>query len=141
MLEMLCKMRTFSLWSHVSQTSASAVMSFVSSVESQQNPASGPVFFAVGTDFSRPSTFLWSVFSMPKGGAPRTGVADEEVIAETVVRVDSTEEGPGTGREGRRRGREEGPGVGRECDTESIDIDKCRELVMGHCHTIVEIDI
>ena len=38
---------------------------------------------------------------MPKGGAPRTGVADEEVIAETVVRVDGTEEGPGTGREGR----------------------------------------
>jgi len=140
MLEMLCKMRTFSLWSHVSQTSASAVMSFVSSMESQQNPASGLVFFAVGTDFGRPSTFLWSVFSMPKGGAPRTGVADE-VIMETVMRVDGTEEGPGTGREGRRRGREEGPGAGQECDTESVDIDKCCELVMGHCHTIVEIDI
>ena len=100
MSEMLCEMRTFSLWSHVSQTSASAVISFVSSVELQKKPPSGPVFFAVGTDFSRPLTFSWSVFSIPKCGAPCTGVADEEVIVGMVVRVDSTEV-PGTGREGR----------------------------------------
>jgi len=70
-------------------------------MELQQNPASGLVFFAVGTNFGRPLTFSQSIFSMPKGGAPRTGVADEEIIAETVVRVDGTKEGPGMGREGR----------------------------------------
>ena len=117
MSEMLCKMRTFSLWSHVSQTSASAVMSFVSSVESQQNPASGPVFFTVGTDFGRPLTFSQSVFSMPKGGAPRTGVTDEEIVAETVVRVDDSEEEPG---------------MGWECDTDSVDVDKRHEWSQGN---------
>ena len=94
---MLCEIRTFSLWSHVSQTSASAVMSFVSSVESQQYPASGPVFLAVGTDFGRFSTFLRSVFSMVKGVLPCTATIGEETGTEMVVTVDGTEEGPGTG--------------------------------------------
>ena len=121
---MLCEMRPFSIPSHVSQTSASAVISFVSSMGSQQNPASGPVFFAVGTDFGKLSTFLRSVFSRPNGGAPRTGVTDEEIVAEPVMGVDDSEEGPGTGRE-------EGAGMGWECDAESVDADKRRELVMA----------
>jgi len=91
---MSCKMREFSIRSHVSQTSALAVTSLVSSFGSQQYPTSGPVFFAVGTDFGRPLTFSQSVFSMPKGGIPCTGVTDEEIVAETVARVDNSEEGP-----------------------------------------------
>jgi len=68
---------------------------------------------------------------MPKGGVPRTGVTDEEIIAETVARVDDSEEGPRTS--------QEGPGMGWECDADSVGVDKCCELVMGQCHTIVEI--
>ena len=100
MSEMLCEIRTFSLWSHVFQTSASAVMSFMSSMESQQKPPSGLVFFTVRTDFGRSLTFFRSIFSIPKCGAPCTGVVDEEVIAGMVIRVDGTEV-PGTGRKGR----------------------------------------
>ena len=113
-------MRTFSVWSHVSQTSASAVISIVSLVGSQQYPASGPVFFAVGTDFGRFSTFSQSVFSMVKGWLPCTGM---EIGAEIVVRVDGIEEGPGTG---------------RDWDTEPVDVDECCEMVMGRCHTAIE---
>ena len=105
MLGMLRGMRKFSIGSHVSQTSALAVMSFVSSMELQQNPASGPAFFAVGTDFGRLSTFLQSVFSMPKGGVPHTGVTDEEIVVGMVMRVDDSEEGP-------EMGQKEGPGMG-----------------------------
>ena len=108
---MLCEIRMFSFWSHVSQTSTSAVMSFVSAMESQQYPASGPVFFAAGTDFGRFSTFSWSVFSMVKGGLLCTGMScmiDEEFGAERVMSVDGTEEGPG---------------MGQECDAESVDVD------------------
>jgi len=68
---------------------------------------------------------------MPKGGVPRTGVTDEEIIAETVTRVDDSEEGPQMS--------QEGPGMGWECDADSAGVDKHRELVMGQCHTIVEI--
>lgn|SRR6266705_4553418 len=123
---MLCEIRTFRIWSHVSQTSALAVMSLVSPAESQQYPASGPAFFAMGTDFGRFSTFLRSVFSMVKGGLLCAGMVGEEIGAETVVRVDGIEEGPGTG---------------RACDTESVNVDKRRELVMKRCHTVVEFKI
>jgi len=54
---------------------------------------------------------------MPKGGAPCTGVTDEEIVMETVVRVDDSEEEPG---------------MGWECDTDSVDVDKHHEWSWGN---------
>jgi hypothetical protein len=113
---MLCEIRTFSVWSHVSQTSASTVMSLVSSVGSQQYPARGPVFLAVGTDLGRFLTFLWSVNSMVKGALPCTATMGKETGAEMVMMVDGTEEGLG---------------IGWECSIESIEVDKHHEMDMG----------
>jgi hypothetical protein len=135
-------------------------MSFVSSVESQQYPASRPVFFAMGTDFGRFLTFARSVFSIVGGGLLCTRIIGGEVGAGTAMRVvDGTEEGPGTGWTFSRSvfgivgggplctcmiggevgggaamrvvdGTEEGPGMGWEYDTESVGVGKRRKLVM-----------
>jgi len=141
---MLCEIRMFSRWSHISQTSALAATSLVSSAELQQYPASRPVFFAMGTDFGRFLTFSRSVFSIVKGGLLCAGMAGEEISAEAVMRVDGIEDGPGTGWElcagmvgeeisaeavTRVDGIEDGPGTGRECDTESADVDNVDMLI------------
>jgi hypothetical protein len=115
MLGMLCKMRTLNLWSYVSQTLASAVMSFMSSAESPQYPASGPVFFAIGTDLGKLLTFSQSVFSMVNGRLFCTSLIGKEFGADAVASVDSIEKGPG---------------MGHKCDTESVDVDK-HESVMS----------
>ena len=99
------------------------MISFVSSVGSQQYPASGPVFFAVGIVFGRTLTFSRSVFNTVKVAPPCTAAIGDESGAEIVVRVDGIEEGPGTG---------------RDWDTEPVDVDECCEMVMGRCHTAIE---
>jgi hypothetical protein len=133
---MVCEMRTFSFWSQVSQTSTSAVISFVSSVELQQYPARGLVFFAVGIDFGNFSTFSRSVFNIVKRAlvallvlCTGTGMMGEGLGMGTVVGVDGMKEGPATGWE-------------FDVDSESVEVDK-RKLVrtQRRCHTFVEIDI
>jgi len=101
-------------------------MSLVSSTESQQYLASGPVFFAVGIDFGSVLTFLQSVFNMVKGMLPCIATIGEETSVEVVMEADSNEEGMG---------------MGQEYDIESVDVDKHHEVVMGRCHTIIEIMI
>ena len=125
---MLCDMRTFSLPSHTSQTSALSAISFVRSLESQQYPASGPVFVAMGIDFGRFLTFLRRVFNTVKGAPPCTAMMGDESSAEIVVRVDGIEEGPGMG-------------CWWECDIESAHVDKRHEVDMGQYHTVVEVEI
>lgn len=125
---MLCDMRTFSLPSHTSQTSALSAISFVRSLESQQYPASGPVFVAMGIDFGRFLTFSRRVFNTVKGAPPCTATIGDESGAEIVVRVDGIEEGPGTG-------------CWWECDIESAHVDKRHEVDMGQYHTVVEVEI
>jgi hypothetical protein len=118
-LGMLCGIRTFSLWSQVSQTSMSAVISLVSSLGSQPYPAKGSVFLAMGTDVGRFSTLSRSVFNMLKGVllfAGMTGKPGEELDAETAGSV-------GVGSV------EGGPGIGWGCNTWSMDIDSKRESV------------
>ena len=114
---MLCDMRTFSLPSHTSQTSALSVISFVSSLESQQYPASGPVFVAMGIDFGRFLTFSRRVFNTVEGVPPCTAMRGDESGAEIVARVGGIEEEPGTG-------------CRWECDIESVRVDKRREVDM-----------
>jgi hypothetical protein len=110
-----------------------AEMSRVSSLESQQYPAKGPFFFAVGTDFGRPSTFSRSVFNMVKGvllfgrTIRKTGKEWDAETADTVG-VGSIDEGPGTG------------WARWECDTESMDDNK-RNSDIRQCHTVVDIEI
>ena len=101
MSEMLCRMRTFSLWSQAFQTSMSSTMSLVSSLELQQYPAKGAVFFAMGINLSRLLTFLQSVFNIVKAVPllARVGKIDKGLEAEmgASVGVKSTDEELGTG--------------------------------------------
>jgi hypothetical protein len=103
----------FSFWSQVSQTSTSATISFVSSVEMQQYPARGLVFIAIGTDFGKFSTFLRSFCNMVKGALICTGVMGEWFGTGTVVGIDGNDEGPGSW-----------PGTGWEFDVVSVEVDK-----------------
>ena len=124
----------------------SAAISFVSAMDSQQYPARGPVFFAVGTDFGRFSTLSRSVFNIVKdallcsgmigeglgiGTVVGTGNIEEGPAMGTVVGADGIEEGPGTGTVVGADDVEEGPGTrtGWESDTDSVGIDEY-ELVM-----------
>jgi hypothetical protein len=68
-------------------------MSFVSSTELQQYPARGPVFFAVGTDFGKLSTFSQSVFNMVKGTLLCAGMVGKDLGV--VMGIDGIEEGLG----------------------------------------------
>ena len=61
---------------------------------------------------------------MVKGVLPCAATIGEETGAEVVMEADGNEEGTGTG---------------REYDIESVDVDKCHEVVMGQCHTVIEI--
>ena len=104
-------------------------MSFVSSLELQQYPVKGAVFFAVGIDFGRLSTFSQSVFNMIKAVLllARMGKTDKWLEAEmgAGVGVNSTDEGPE---------------MGWEHNTKSAEINKCKSIAIW-CHTVIDIKI
>ena len=60
---------------------------------------------------------------MVKGMLPCTAMIGKETGAEMVMGVDSIEEGPRTD---------------WKYDIESIEVDKCCEVVVGQCHTVIE---
>jgi len=61
---------------------------------------------------------------MVKGVLPYTAMIGEDTGAEMITGAD---------------GIEEGPGMGWEYDIESVEVDKHHEVVMGQCHTVIEI--
>ncbi|KAF8238028.1 hypothetical protein L208DRAFT_1375354 [Tricholoma matsutake] len=79
--------------------------------ELQQYLARRLVFFAVGTDFGKFSTFSQSVFNMVKGALPCRGMMGKGMGTgvRTIVGINSIKEGPGTG---------------WEFDIDSIEVDK-----------------
>ena len=152
---MLCGIRTFSLWSQVSQTSTSSMMSLVSFLESQQYSAKGPFFFAVGTDFGSLSTFWRSVFNIVKDApvfAGTIGRVGKETNVETaaISGVDSIEEGPAHCLGFRRSdnsyeechdGRDDGPATGWASESDSMVKVNKHESVARRCHTVVDLKI